>query len=38
MKKFSKAVGEILAMVIAVFVTAVFIALVLRFMVWVFGA
>lgn len=37
MKKFSKAVGEMLAMVIAIFVTAVFMALIVRFMVWVFS-
>ena len=37
MKKFSKTVGEILAMVIAIFVTAVFMALIVRFMVWVFS-
>ena len=36
MKKFSKAVGEILAMVIAIFVTALFMTLVVRFMIWVF--
>lgn len=36
MEKFSKAIGEILAIVIAIFVTALFIALVVRFMFWAF--
>ena len=37
MKKFSKAVGEILAMVIAIFATAMFMALIVRFMIWAFS-
>lgn len=37
MKKFSKTFGEILAMVICVFLTAIFMALVVRFVMWIFG-
>lgn len=38
MEKFSKTVGEILAMAIAIFVTVLFMVLVVRFfMVWVFS-
>lgn len=37
MKKFSKTFGEILAMVMCVFLTAIFMALVVRFVMWIFG-